>query len=199
MLLDDRIQDWPEVQTSPANEEQQKAGVTHVVEYNNEMVMLNHLVSPGCAAMLLRWGAMIGELRMRIGRDKNRRLADDLAKVINLHSRENASNSPDFVLGEFLSATLSAFEEATRDRDKWYGISPHPGGASTKIGQNTTLEDHVLHILQALSSPTVSVLDEEVRRKIPSLLQSESRGVILALINSGRIKVHAGWVVSVAE
>ena len=44
----------------------------------------------------------------------------DLAAVINKHSMENGSNTPDFILAEYLYKCLSAFEITTNDRTKWY-------------------------------------------------------------------------------
>lgn len=41
-----------------------------------------------------------------------KRLARDFAAIINRHSRENASNTPDFLLGDFLVQCLEAYEGA---------------------------------------------------------------------------------------
>ena len=51
----------------------------------------------------------------------------------NKHSRENASNTPDFILAAYLKACLEAFEVATIDRESWYGIKTGP-----KIGGDLT-------------------------------------------------------------
>lgn len=56
-------------------------------------------------------------------------LIQALAFVINEQSRENESNTPDFILGEFLVNCLEAMEGAIRERDDWYSIHPYPGGA----------------------------------------------------------------------
>ena len=44
-----------------------------------------------------------------------------LEDLINRHSRENGSNTPDFLLAEYLAACLDAFEKAVNERDQWYG------------------------------------------------------------------------------
>lgn len=49
--------------------------------------------------------------------------------AINRASEENKSNTPDFVLGETLAVFLDALHRAINSRDKWYGISPSPGGS----------------------------------------------------------------------
>lgn len=51
-------------------------------------------------------------------------LQKELAEVLNRHSRENASNTPDFILAQYLLGCLTAFEEATQQREKWYGREP---------------------------------------------------------------------------
>jgi hypothetical protein len=47
-------------------------------------------------------------------------LAREIASVINKHSRENESHTPDFILAEYLVQCLTAFEAATKTRAKWY-------------------------------------------------------------------------------
>lgn len=51
----------------------------------------------------------------------------ELESLINRHSRENGSNTPDFILARYMLACLEAFEEATQKRDSWYDIAPEPG------------------------------------------------------------------------
>lgn len=48
---------------------------------------------------------------------------DELAALINKHSEENESNTPDFVLAGYLYDCLEAFNRATRDRSQWYGMA----------------------------------------------------------------------------
>lgn len=57
-------------------------------------------------------------------------MAEELRMVINKHSLENNSNTPDLVLMQFMLGCLASFNQATRDRDKWYGIKPEPGNPS---------------------------------------------------------------------
>lgn len=45
----------------------------------------------------------------------------ELMNVINKHSKENGSNTPDFILAEYLTDCLKAFDKATKYRDNWYG------------------------------------------------------------------------------
>ena len=45
----------------------------------------------------------------------------ELQAVINRHSKENESDTPDFVLAQFLEACLAAYAQAVQGRDRWNG------------------------------------------------------------------------------
>ncbi len=59
---------------------------------------------------------------------KRTNFEEEIAKVINRFSLENESNTPDFILAEYLSGCLHTYNMAIRGRDRWYGIAPRPGG-----------------------------------------------------------------------
>jgi len=44
----------------------------------------------------------------------------ELSELINKHSKENESDTPDFILAEYLNGCLTNFNEATNARRKWY-------------------------------------------------------------------------------
>lgn len=44
-----------------------------------------------------------------------------IASVLNKHSAENGSNTPDFLLAEMLVGVLDVFNKAVRAREQWYG------------------------------------------------------------------------------
>ena len=48
-------------------------------------------------------------------------LKSSIEDVINLHCRENTSNTPYFILAEYLLSCLEAFEAASKARERWYG------------------------------------------------------------------------------
>lgn len=50
----------------------------------------------------------------------------ELAHLINRHSAENLSNTPDFILAKYLMHCLHAFNAAAMARDKWYKFKPWP-------------------------------------------------------------------------
>ena len=51
----------------------------------------------------------------------------ELEHLINRHSVENASNTPDWILADFLEASLKAFDVAVQQRETWYGRDARPG------------------------------------------------------------------------
>jgi hypothetical protein len=48
----------------------------------------------------------------------------ELTELLNRHSIENESNTPDFVLALFVRNCLDAWNEAVVGRDSWYGLKP---------------------------------------------------------------------------
>jgi len=50
----------------------------------------------------------------------------DLAEVLNRHSMENGSNTPDFLLADYLISCLRALDAAIGMRSKWYGRHDSP-------------------------------------------------------------------------
>jgi len=49
----------------------------------------------------------------------------ELAKLINEYSKENDSDTPDFILARYLNAVLDNFNAAVMDREQWYGRIRH--------------------------------------------------------------------------
>lgn len=54
-------------------------------------------------------------------------LREDIEHAINCNSAENGSDTPDFLLAEFLTDCLAAYDKAVTAREKWYG-RPIGGG-----------------------------------------------------------------------
>lgn len=51
---------------------------------------------------------------------------DELRILINKHSRENDSNTPDYILAEFMAKCLVAGEVMIQQRETWYGRDARP-------------------------------------------------------------------------
>jgi len=52
-------------------------------------------------------------------------IEDDL----NRRCAENESNTPDFLLAEYLIDCLKAYNKITQKRDKWYSVNLEPGNS----------------------------------------------------------------------
>lgn len=46
---------------------------------------------------------------------------DELSGLINKYSKENGSDTPDFILANYLAMCLDAFDQGVEARDRWYG------------------------------------------------------------------------------
>lgn len=49
------------------------------------------------------------------------KLRKEIEQAINRHSLENESNTPDFILAEYLTDCLKSFDKAINKREEWYG------------------------------------------------------------------------------
>ena len=66
---------------------------------------------------------------------------EKLAELINRYSLENNSNTPDFLLAEYMIRSLSTFSSIIRKRDTWHGVHLEPGNkhftADDDVGNNS--------------------------------------------------------------
>lgn len=53
-------------------------------------------------------------------------LRGDLERLLNSHSAENGSNTPDFILAEFLMRSLEVWDCCVNERDKWASKREQP-------------------------------------------------------------------------
>lgn len=47
----------------------------------------------------------------------------ELTSLLNRFSKENESDTPDFILSNFVQNALKAYEDAVKARDKWFGVN----------------------------------------------------------------------------
>lgn len=45
----------------------------------------------------------------------------DLESLLNRYSKENESNTPDYILAHYIKYSLIAYNQATNLREEWYG------------------------------------------------------------------------------
>ncbi len=58
---------------------------------------------------------------------------EEIESLINRYSRESASNTPDFILAQYLMACLIAFEQAVNERDKLRGSNEYQVTVNTVL------------------------------------------------------------------
>lgn len=46
----------------------------------------------------------------------------ELTKLLNRTGKENGSNTPDFILAQFIENIIIAFDFTLQQRDKWHGV-----------------------------------------------------------------------------
>jgi hypothetical protein len=70
-------------------------------------------------------------------------LERELAVLLNRHSQENASGTPDFILAEYLIATLRLYDETIRKRSEWRGDVDGPRKVDflRHLEKSPTIED----------------------------------------------------------
>lgn len=56
----------------------------------------------------------------------------ELQELINRHSMEGKSNTPDFILALYLRDCLELFSRTVTARDNWYGLEAQSGAKETK-------------------------------------------------------------------
>jgi len=57
----------------------------------------------------------------------------ELENLINRHSKENGSNTPDFILAGYLHRCLDNFDSTVQYREQWYGRFPKPVTTAPEI------------------------------------------------------------------
>lgn len=60
----------------------------------------------------------------------------ELKHLLNSNSRENGSDTPDFILAEYLADCLAAWDKAVKRRTQWYGGCVADAVESTNTNSN---------------------------------------------------------------
>lgn len=61
--------------------------------------------------------------------DRSLDYRQDLESAVNRNSIENGSDTPDFIIAEFLADCTAALDKAIKRREKWYGRNTGEGAA----------------------------------------------------------------------
>lgn len=65
-------------------------------------------------------------------------LEEDIRSAINRHCAENRSNTPDYILAHYMLSCLHAFEQASIERESWYGTRLYPGKSAGLVAKPPT-------------------------------------------------------------
>jgi hypothetical protein len=75
-----------------------------------------------------------------VGTKPQSKFETDLIQVLNANRKENESNTPDFILANYLIDCLKTFNKASKRREQWYGksllINGDGGGNVRKFHRN---------------------------------------------------------------
>ena len=58
----------------------------------------------------------------------------ELSDLLNRHSMENASGTPDFILARYLTDCLLAWNQSMQEREAWYGRQANPRSTAANKG-----------------------------------------------------------------
>lgn len=58
--------------------------------------------------------------------DQDAGFQQELERLCNKYSIEKGSDTPDFILAQFIVGCLEAWNGAVKRRDEWYGFKPWP-------------------------------------------------------------------------
>jgi len=87
------------------------------------------------------------------------RFKKGLENLLNIHSMELGSNTPNFIMAEFLIKCLKAFNTAVRQRETWYGVI-RPKAHIPGIPDDT---------LEQVSPEFLEAVDTSLERNRPAL------------------------------
>jgi hypothetical protein len=73
---------------------------------------------------------------------------EELTHLINRYSLENGSDTPDFMLAEYLVSCLNAYERAVEQRSAWFGNKP----IEVTIGNASQVYINVKELCEAIES-----------------------------------------------
>jgi hypothetical protein len=81
----------------------------------------NRIVESKDLAEIIEESKEIIALHDSMPKQKSQTLVQELASILNRRSLENGSNTPDFILADYLSRCLVLFDDTTNARATWYG------------------------------------------------------------------------------
>ena len=92
----------------------------------------------------------------------------DLEAIINAHGIEEKSNTPDFILAQFLIVSLMNLEEIIKERDKWYDHEE----VIENLEKNNSVLKQELEEIYKLTLLNEDIKKEQLSTRIKQLLKT---------------------------
>ena len=93
----------------------------------------------------------------------------ELTTLINKHSIESGSDTPDFILSHFLVGCLEAFSSTCKQREKWYGrigLPANPPATASINIMGTTTGKSIIELYKATGGiPIKKNYTEEIKER----------------------------------
>lgn len=126
-------------------------------------------------------------------------VAAELTRAVNRASAENGSNTPDYVLGEFLAGVLEAFNTAIRAREEWHGSTPNSISAAmgALLGYELGVEDAANTLKTKVEQLAKELTDERVQHQHAD--KAQERGALMSdtpMSTDPRDIIEPGWQTS---
>jgi len=107
---------------------------------------------------------------------------EELTVLINKHNMENRSDTPDFILSEYVVGCLRIYDQTVRNRDKWYGQPADRIGGRAPLLDSAKEVDAILANEQKYSRETILIalaktLNELVRVQAELAESKTTKGV----------------------
>lgn len=83
---------------------------------------------------------------VKITNEKYDKVLKELTELINRNSLENGSNTPDFILAEYMLNSLFAYEAAANNRTNWYGGQSEDAVLSGEQCPNVPVDRQVMDL-----------------------------------------------------
>lgn len=122
----------------------------------------------------------------------------EIRSIINKYSQENNSNTPDFILAQYIMESLKAFENAVNAREKWHGrrdeketVMPMPIDRLVDLDPNSfaELKNRVLKEIPEKGSKAINQITK-IFRNNTGHSSSDVKSAILGLKADGKIIIN---------
>lgn len=114
--------------------------------------------------------------------------SDELSCLLNRFSKENGSNTPDFILAEYLTRQIQTWNLAVRAREEWYGRKFSQGSLGLSKDPSTLAREVAARVWcdQEMGS---TVMDVEAAETIAGIIED-------VWVKQSATQIHAEFAVT---